>query len=596
MANHSSPPPNDPRGVLSRLDPAIRRFGRFLHHAGGALRRRGLWVVFGLIGGIIGGTVVAITTKPPVQTVHYYKATSVLAVAKTAEPLDKSDPLVWTFQLAQRSLLAPTFQQAVGKRTKQSTASVANHIQGVPDFSGQTFSVTAVSTDPIVASNLSFAAADELNAEMTRQNDKAFNKAKSAARFELLRTKNRLAEVSRDLRTESDPVGSLSAQLKAIGLHTTRLYTAVAGYDKPPEQAQLVVMQGPSAIEINRKAFLRRWSTGASTTRRVIALSQPNAPESFTSTVNAPDAPSKNRVADTDLPDPKAPSPIQPIGLGALAGLVMGIAAVTFGEAWDERLHDAESTEAVSGAPILAEIPHLRRRATRDLITGGGVGRTAQAATRYGEAATMIASDLALRHAPVAARPASLGAGADDGGPRAPVLMITSASPTEGKSTSTAVLARAFAARGFRVLAVDADYHRTSLRKLLRPIPNLVHPDHPEVTRVDGVQLIGVPRNPTSPALANTELLRQIQRWRSDYDIILVDTPPILATNDATDLVNRVDAVVLLARADQTLGPALERASNLVRRFHASPLGVILTDVDDRHVEATYGDPATYPG
>lgn len=594
MANHSSPPPNDPRGVLSRLDPAIRQFGRFLHHAGGALRRRGVWVVFGLIGGIIGGTVVAITTKPAVQTVHYYKATSVLAVAKTAEPLDKSDPLVWTFQLAQRSLLSPTFQEAVGRKTRQSTAYVVNHLQGVPDFSGQTFSVTAVSTDPGVASNLSFAAADEMNAEMTRQNDQAFNKARTAARYELLRTKTRLAEVSRDLRTGSDPVGSLSAQLKAIGLHTTRLYTAVAGFDQTPEQAQLIMMQGPNAIEINRKAYARRWSTGASTTRRVIALSQPNAPESFTSTVIDPASPSKNQVADTDLPDPKAPSPIQPIGLGALAGLVMGVAAVTFGEAWDERLHDAESTEAASGAPILAEIPHLRRRATRDLVSGRGEGRTAQASTRYGEAATMIAHGLGLRRTPVATRPASPRAATDDGGPRAPVLMITSASPSEGKSTSTAVLARAFATQGFRVLAVDADYHRSSLRKLLRPIPNLVHPDHPEVTQVDGVQLIGVPRNPTSPALANTEVLRQIQRLRSDYDVILMDTPPILATNDASDLVNRVDAVVLLARADQTLGPALERASNLVRRFHASPLGIILSDVDDRRVEATYGDPATY--
>ncbi len=85
---HTSPPsPSDSSGVTRHLEPAIRHFGTFLHRVGGGLRRRGVWIVFGLVGGLIGGLIIASVTKPPVQTMHYYKATTLMSVATTAQPI-----------------------------------------------------------------------------------------------------------------------------------------------------------------------------------------------------------------------------------------------------------------------------------------------------------------------------------------------------------------------------------------------------------------------------------------------------------------------------------------------------------------------------
>ncbi len=299
-------------------------------------------------------------------------------------------------------------------------------------------------------------------------------------------------------------------------------------------------------------------------------------------------------TAENDLPAPPPISPAKTAALGALAGLVMGVAAVTLGEAWDERIHDVEAAERSSGVPVLAEIPHLRARAVRDLVAGRAQASAARAHARYAEATTILARDLGLERDLPGSNPLSTRTHADVPLPSSPVLMITSANPSEGKSTSVAALAASFASHGFRVLAVDGDAHRTSLRKLLRPIPDLINPDRPQVTHLERVRLIGSSRDRSSPSLANVDLLRLITKWRHEFDLVLLDTPPILATNDAADLINHADAVVLVARADQTRGPALERAGNQVRRYQKTPLGVIVTDVERRVVDTTYGDSSHY--
>ena len=170
------------------------------------------------------------------------------------------------------------------------------------------------------------------------------------------------------------------------------------------------------------------------------------------------------------------------------------------------------------------------------------------------------------------------------------MVLVTSANPAEGKSTSSAALARGFADLGLDVLAVNGDFHRTSLRKILRPIPDLVHPGRPESTVTDRTWFLDsrLRREASTPLLV-AELSAIIERWRDQFDVIVLDTPPLLATNDATEFLRHADSVVLVGRAGQTTGASLERASNLLRRFRVATPGLIVTDIPRSVVDRTYG-------
>jgi Mrp family chromosome partitioning ATPase len=166
--------------------------------------------------------------------------------------------------------------------------------------------------------------------------------------------------------------------------------------------------------------------------------------------------------------------------------------------------------------------------------------------------------------------------------------MVTSPSPAEGKSTSVASLAAAFADNGLRTLVVDGDFRRPAVARYLSPVPNLVDPERPATTRIDGVSFIAAPRNVDTPADAVYRLRRSIAQWQDQFDVVLLDTPPMLTTNDATDLLAAADAVVLVLRAGQTrTGPA-ERVANVLTRFRADVLGIVLNGCDNADMDPYY--------
>ncbi len=167
--------------------------------------------------------------------------------------------------------------------------------------------------------------------------------------------------------------------------------------------------------------------------------------------------------------------------------------------------------------------------------------------------------------------------------------MVTSPGPSEGKTTTACNLAAAFADGGMRTLVIDGDSRRPSVRRYLSPVPNLVAPDDPSETRIERVWFLPGPRGMHSPDEAVLELRRSIDRWRDDYDIVVLDTPPILTTNDAADLLAAADTVVLVLRSGQTrTGPA-RRVVGLLNRYRADVLGVVLNSCDRSEMDPYYG-------
>ena len=564
-----------------------------LHAAAGALRRRGTWLVFGAIGGLIGGSIVAASAKAPVAYNRYYKATSILSLKEPAASTAVTNPVQWSLVLAQLTITSDAYRKAVASETGVTSAFVKNHLISIASEATASLSLTAITSDREAAVLIAYHAAQELSAAIKR--DLRQRQADEAGGINSQLDKiNRLIWSLRDQYEAAS--GADRASIKDNLGHAQRLAhdLRVARDTAKVNPPHFVLTSPPEAIQINSKAFYLRWSIASDD----LGLPNINAMNTIGGPVSQAAANQENTSAvlqnDTDVPHPSAPPPIQPIAIGLLAGLAMGLSGVVLGEAWDDRIHDSIEAARVTGIGVIVEIPILSKRRVRELATPASESthpKVVDAKIRYREAAWVIATKLgveprpgALSHVPTTS---------PDAPRRAPVILVTSTTPAEGKTTSTAALATALGGLGFTVLAVDGDYHHRSLRKQLRPIPSFLDDEAPAETPIDGVWHMDDPASAEHRVSSSTivaRLVKRVERERENFDIILIDTPPMLATTDAVEYLQYADAAVMIVRLDQTPAPACELTATLILRHGMAVPGVIATGVP-RMVIDRYTDP-----
>jgi len=173
------------------------------------------------------------------------------------------------------------------------------------------------------------------------------------------------------------------------------------------------------------------------------------------------------------------------------------------------------------------------------------------------------------------------------------VVLVTSARPQEGKTTTSINTAIVLAQKGVRVLLVDADLRRPSVHKALGTGPRsglsnvLTGSASLEQTVIPSPVLpnlfilpAGSP--PPNPAelLASSNMRDLLAELREQYDHIVVDTPPTLSVTDAVVLSPRADATILVIRSGQTTKQALRRARDILMQVNAHVAGVLLNAVD----------------
>lgn len=169
------------------------------------------------------------------------------------------------------------------------------------------------------------------------------------------------------------------------------------------------------------------------------------------------------------------------------------------------------------------------------------------------------------------------------------VLQITSSSAEAGKTFFSLMLARSFAASGKRVLLVDADLRRSSLSQRLECNEYVGLSDllgnselqHSAVRRPlsPGLDLIpaGAVRNRmASELLANGMLSSRITNWRQAYDVILIDSSPILATADGSMLAQQVDSSIVLIREGHCNRHVVGEALTQIEVVGGQSLGIVL--------------------
>jgi Mrp family chromosome partitioning ATPase len=245
---------------------------------------------------------------------------------------------------------------------------------------------------------------------------------------------------------------------------------------------------------------------------------------------------------------------------GPLGGLLLGCALATALGVLRPRLSGRDRTEEQLGYPVLATIPRIRnRRLDKDPLI-------VQRASGWGaEGIRMLRTELQL---------------VEERGPSLKTLIVASPEPRDGKSTVAGNLAAAYAATGRATVLVHAD-----LRAARR------HKDGPGLTdfitgRTPDLQ---VQRHPAGFAevLAGTHLgshsgsmqeglVGAIRRLGSEYEVVIVDTPPLLAFADALLLAAEGDAVVLVVRDGKTMEDKAAEALEVLVRHDAAVAGLVL--------------------
>jgi len=253
---------------------------------------------------------------------------------------------------------------------------------------------------------------------------------------------------------------------------------------------------------------------------------------------------------------------------------------------------------------VLGVIPHGTgvgaRRQVPELVYKGPAG----AATGEGAEAFAPGSQAQIAEAFVRLA-TNLGFARDDHALR--VLMVTSALPGEGKTTSAVNLALTSAWRGKRVLLVDADLRRGGIHRLFRlqRAPGLsevlagarVDEVVKRVEMVRGPDLhvltTGAIVSDASQLVGTADLAGLIEKLRGRYDRVIIDSSPINVVSDGTLFATRCDGVIVVARAGVTIPAALEYTLEQLRQLRVPVVGTVLNDIDHRR-DAAYRDAYQY--
>jgi capsular exopolysaccharide synthesis family protein len=253
----------------------------------------------------------------------------------------------------------------------------------------------------------------------------------------------------------------------------------------------------------------------------------------------------------------------------------------------DNTVRTTEQAQVISGLPALGMIPMGSKNGlesgSKKLLSMGSSKEAVELVTQARPQSQMAESYRALRTSLLLSNL----------GTPPKVIMVTSARPQEGKTTTSINTAIVLAQKGVRVLLIDADLRRPSVHKTLGMGPRsglsnvltgsatLEH----AITRspiLSNLFILPAGTPPPNPAelLASSNMRDLLIDLRDKYDHIVIDTPPTLSVTDAVVLSQRMDAIILVIRSSQTTKQALRRSRDILMQVNAKITGVLLNAVD----------------
>lgn len=297
-------------------------------------------------------------------------------------------------------------------------------------------------------------------------------------------------------------------------------------------------------------------------------------------------------IARADVPlDPSFPNKKLFVALALLGSALVGVLAAILIERLDNGFRSGEQIEQVAGVSGLGMVPVIPGR--------GGLAPKAEdfvlrkPSSAFAESIRSLRTALLYSHV--------------DKPPRA--ILITSAVPEEGKSILSVSLARSSAKAGQKVLLIDADLRRPKISKMLkarseatlaelfageRTVEEVINHD-PE----SGLDFIcGRAGMPNPQDLLGSQHMRDFVRSISQhYDLVILDSPPVLAASDALVLSRIVDSTIFVVRWERTPRQVVIGALKQLQGVGGAVAGVVLSRVNvKKHARFGYGDHGYYYG
>jgi polysaccharide biosynthesis transport protein len=284
---------------------------------------------------------------------------------------------------------------------------------------------------------------------------------------------------------------------------------------------------------------------------------------------------------------PAEPNVPRNLAFGLMLGLTSGIGLAFLLEGLDNTVRTTEQAQMISGLAPLGMIP-LGSRTTRE---GANSKRLMIASSKEAvELITQVRPQSQMAESYRALRTSLL---LSNLGAPPKMIMITSALPQEGKTTTSINCAVVLAQKNVRVLLIDADLRRPSIHKIfgMGPRSGLSNVLTGSATLQEAITCSPVLPNlsvlaagtpPPNPAelLASANMREMLEQLRGQYDHIVIDTPPALSVTDAVVLSPRADAIVLVIRSGHTTKQALRRSRDILTQVNAKLSGVLLNAVD----------------
>ena len=280
---------------------------------------------------------------------------------------------------------------------------------------------------------------------------------------------------------------------------------------------------------------------------------------------------------------PFEPKPLTAGLLGAFVGLLLAIALIAILEFLDNTVKPQQNFQELTGAPLLASVP----QATNVKSGSHQVFTVAQPRSSAAEAIRLLRTNLEFASASSEIRR----------------FVVSSPNPAEGKSTTVANLGVALAQSGSRTVIIDADLRRPTQHQIFG-VPGddglttlLTHPDRPwaTVTRrvaVANLMLISsgpLPPNP-SDLVSSQRFISLLDTIAKEVDIIILDSPPILAASDALAMAAHSDGLILVCLSNKTRLDQLNHAAQAIRQGGIRLIGVVLNRTRKQQGAMYYGE------